>query len=1011
VARSEATEGSSPPVPLDVRGADGVPKGLVGRHPARSQLEAIARLEERIGSPVSVRYNALTATPNHLLSYDTYLSPPSAAPAERIARTFLSQWRDVFRFDDRDLRALRLKSRAFIPDMGTTVLLFEQQAGGLPVYHGEVGVNVNKTGRVISVGSDSFPRLRVSGGNELDAREAIRVAVTSIGAPIPEPRYLGRTDVLTTYGDVPPTYVAAPTYSLGKAFIRPVTVRRTIFPLGDVGRRAYDLTVTYDGMRWRSIVDASDGRVLRRERLTLSLGPEGRGIGVGRLAAMRPDIQDLVERVNPNGTAVGKVFDGMPTTLSGPQGYGRPKPGRAPKYGAESATTPDQGRGFRYSLVYARNSAPLQYTAPYGQVLRGFPDAANPTPESPFGWFYLPTASGAKEIHERRPTFGTSRDYGYTMDPEAAARNAKENSPRGKRLQPFSVTRTPLARPVVTEDGRRLRAVFESNYGEGNNISVADDRNADNEASMGIRAYAAGRKFTAKRFDFRNTYEFGGKDAGGTSSDPFGLTPPTDFFPPTTDPDLLPGVMALFQYGNLMHDYLYDIGFTEGTWNFQQDNFGIAGAGNDGLYVHAQSGQGTDNATFEPTPEGENPHMNVYLNTDALRRSDNAFELDTFSHEFFHGVSNRSLGKGDIGCAGFGLLGEPGGQGEGWGDYIAGSMSDDDSMFEFDGGEFETSFRRLPLGNYRWSYGALNGIAMMRRDNPLPDENVPFIPFEAHDIGEMWAATLWDMRELMIARQPSGLLFDGNRRLGSGASYYIGGRKFRSTDDAHPIDYRRRFNDDEKASVGADHIKRPGVLAREIAKRGDRKGPLANAVRGGGRGADVLVLRGMQLSPCNPSFVQSRDSILLADRELTGGENASLIWRAFASHGVGRSADSTSRLSEITGFTPIVLEDFAVPETVAQCERTGAPGPPRFSLVRERDGVRVKVAPAKRATRYTIVRSDDKDGTFGYVGVISGKGGGSLLDTGAEFGRRYYYRVRASLNADCVSRTATKSIT
>ena len=80
----------------------------------------------------------------------------------------------------------------------------------------------------------------------------------------------------------------------------------------------------------------------------------------------------------PTGTAQGKVFDGMPTALSGVGGFGRTNtPGTPPTYGAENDT--GNGRGFRQSLVYGRNQNPLAYGAGYGQVVRGFPDAtANP---------------------------------------------------------------------------------------------------------------------------------------------------------------------------------------------------------------------------------------------------------------------------------------------------------------------------------------------------------------------------------------------------------------------------------------------------------------------------------------------------------------------------------------------------------------------------------------------------------------------------------------------------------
>ncbi|MEN6449292.1 MAG: M36 family metallopeptidase, partial [Thermoguttaceae bacterium] len=51
-----------------------------------------------------------------------------------------------------------------------------------------------------------------------------------------------------------------------------------------------------------------------------------------------------------------------------------------------------------------------------------------------------------------------------------------------------------------------------------------------------------------------------------------------------------------------------------------------------------------------------------------------------------------------------------------------------------------------------------------------------------------------------------------------------------------------------------------------------------------------LVEDSLKLMPTNPSFLQSRDAILLADRNLTGGANQGEIWTAFARRGMGYSA-------------------------------------------------------------------------------------------------------------------------
>lgn len=98
------------PVELDVRGAQGVPKGTALRTPSLAQVKALTALQSRVGDTVQVRYNGLTATPRHMFSYSAYLTAPSPAQPEVIARSFLSRNRELFRFSDEDLTSLRLKS-------------------------------------------------------------------------------------------------------------------------------------------------------------------------------------------------------------------------------------------------------------------------------------------------------------------------------------------------------------------------------------------------------------------------------------------------------------------------------------------------------------------------------------------------------------------------------------------------------------------------------------------------------------------------------------------------------------------------------------------------------------------------------------------------------------------------------------------------------------------------------------------------------------------------------------
>jgi Fungalysin/Thermolysin Propeptide Motif len=396
------------PSEFDVRGMHGVPKGTELRSPLPAQLKALGALQSQLGATLKVQYNGLTATPRHLFVDGGYLTPASAADPESIARSFLTQWSGIFRFSADDLDSLGLKSRATLPDTGTTILLFEQQVDSLPVYHGEVLVNVSRDGRILDVGGESFPQLSIDNSFSITPQQAITSAAAGVNVVGFNPQSLGTAQVLATYGVLRPQYNAASNFSGGGVFTDNIVVEKIVFPTGDGGRLAYKLSLTtpqYYGIIWESIVDAQTGVVLRRISLTSFLGPGGGGVGVGRKATFRPDIQDIVEAYNSSGTAQGKVFDGAPTTLSGPQGFGgSTRTGVAPNYtytspaySLNSADPTTSAGHFRYSVIQARNEHPLmfliapsvftpaQLSSKLSQVQRGFPDAGSPTALAGFG--------------------------------------------------------------------------------------------------------------------------------------------------------------------------------------------------------------------------------------------------------------------------------------------------------------------------------------------------------------------------------------------------------------------------------------------------------------------------------------------------------------------------------------------------------------------------------------------------------------------------------------------------
>lgn len=78
---------------------------------------------------------------------------------------------------------------------------------------------------------------------------------------------------------------------------------------------------------------------------------------------------------------------------------------------------------------------------------------------------------------------------------------------------------------------------------------------------------------------------------------------------------------------------------------------------------------------------------------------------------------------------------------------------------------------------------------------------------------------------------------------------------------------------------------------------------------GGNNLAMQLVIDGLKLQPCNPTFLNARDAILLADQNNSGGANQDIIWAAFAGRGMGFSATDGGNHNSTA-----VTEAFDVPD-------------------------------------------------------------------------------------------------
>ncbi|KAG8844046.1 Fungalysin/Thermolysin Extracellular metalloproteinase 5 [Tulasnella sp. 330] len=309
-------------------------------------------------------------------------------------------------------------------------------------------------------------------------------------------------------------------------------------------------------------------------------------------------------------------------------------------------------------------------------------------------------------------------------------------------------------------------------------------------------------------------------------------------------------VTQLFYTTNMVHDLYYRYGFNEEAGNFQNHNFGKGGKENDAVIAQAQDGSGYNNANFATPPDGQRGKMRMYVWDTASPYRDGDLEAGIVIHELSHGLSTRLTGgPANSGCLGWG---ESGGMGEGWGDFLATTIRSTKNYSDFAMGAWAAN-RPTGIRNYIYSLDETVNPSMYKTlDGPGY--------WGVHAIGEVWAEILWVVEQRLIAVHGfSETLFP-------------------------PVD----------PSVENDFYRANSTIPKH-----------------GNTLMVQLVLTGMKIQPCRPSFFDARKAIIQADEVLTGGENLCEIWKGFASRGLGPFA-------KIRGGTPwgggVRTNDHSLPE-------------------------------------------------------------------------------------------------
>ncbi|KZV72685.1 hypothetical protein PENSPDRAFT_628543, partial [Peniophora sp. CONT] len=82
---------------------------------------------------------------------------------------------------------------------------------------------------------------------------------------------------------------------------------------------------------------------------------------------------------------------------------------------------------------------------------------------------------------------------------------------------------------------------------------------------------------------------------------------------PTVTANVNAAIVNAFYVVNSIHDISYIYGFNEAAFNFQNDNQGKGGKGNDRVTISVQDSAGTDNADFSTPADGSSGAMRMFL--------------------------------------------------------------------------------------------------------------------------------------------------------------------------------------------------------------------------------------------------------------------------------------------------------------------------------------------------------------------------------------------------------------
>jgi hypothetical protein len=884
---------------------EGIRAGTLPNYDANSAAAAVA--------PTAAQQQAVDAlgatatwndfgTPHVLTKDDGFLATGvQGATAVAAARNYLDANRALFKLSSAD--ALVLHSDSLLAGSQGHAVTLRQRFGSLDAWPNGI-VTVGLTGtpatgwKVASVSSTLTGADSLTGTPQLSLQQGWSAAATQVGLNVSVAQIGAQQGVVAGYATFPVANFAETQYARPLAFVTPTGVVPAIEALVLGGPEPATGQPSAAGS-YSVIVDARNGALLLRNDLVVELDAGSVQQVSGDSGPADGGCGPLHDVSVPSGT---KALEIVATSDNPANDIALDllKGGKAIAH-SDNATSPE-------AIHYApAGGVPVgTYQARVCDYLGGSFDTLPPDPVPPttyHGTITINDVANASanaypplwRAFPREMSSGSLDAYPWNI-PSTDTRKlwCWEKTWNGGTLDNCDEeVKNPAARAPWDYDPKTNEPTFTTRGNNANDSEAWTDPLAP--GAFGYQPFAADRNYS---FPFANAWF-------ESNCNPSSLVP-------TQGADIGAAVANLFAMHNKMHDWAYNLGFTEENWNMQYSNYGNLapppaglptqpGGENDPVLGQSQAGAvtggaptylGRDNANMRTLPDGISNITNMYLFGPIASAiyspcTDGDYDMPVIGHEYGHAIENRMIGKG-------------------WsrtGDH-AGAMGEANG--DINGLEIVNEFNYLPgPGVNRWAAGSYatgnkqRGIRDMAANWPMSgavptpgvtpevntlnfsDEGFDIVGAEVHADGEYWVKVNYDIRQALVNKY--------------NASY-------------------------PATNVALQYRCATGNLPADQCP--------------GNRRWIQLVYDAYLLMPVGPSMLEARDAYLAADvmrssdPTLNWPSNQNELWLEFAKHGFGDKAYSTNAFQNHNDRNPI--PDFA--------SRRGTNAKVTFKAVAPEDG-------------------------------------------------------------------------